>query len=85
MVTVITQNTSVKTTKIVIPHHLEKDVGIVGVLEQVAPEQPTQGRRIALVRERPSSRIDMLCTDLTLRSSTGPWGKRLAIVVYERD
>ena len=49
--TVIAQNTSVKTTKLAIPHPLEKDCAITGVLEQVAPEQPTQGRKIALVRE----------------------------------
>ncbi|KAI0754927.1 ectomycorrhiza-regulated esterase [Daedaleopsis nitida] len=47
--TVIAQNTSVKTTKISIPQPLEKDCAIVGVLEQLAPEQPTQGRRIALI------------------------------------
>ncbi|KAI0712203.1 ectomycorrhiza-regulated esterase [Earliella scabrosa] len=47
--TVIAQNTSVKTTKLAIPHPLEKDCAITGVLEQVAPEQPTQGRKIALI------------------------------------
>ncbi len=49
--TAIAQNTSVKTTKVAIPHPLESDCSIVGVLEQVALGQPTQGRRIALVRE----------------------------------
>ncbi|KAI9058270.1 alpha/beta-hydrolase [Trametes sanguinea] len=41
--------TSQKTTKLSIPHPHEKDCNIVGVLEQVAPGQPTQGRRIALI------------------------------------
>ena len=55
--TVIAQNTSVKTTKVAIPHPLETGCSIVGVLEQVAPEQPTQGRRIALVREHTTSLV----------------------------
>lgn len=41
--------TSQKTTKFSIPHPHEKDGNLVGVLEQLAPEQPTKGRRIALV------------------------------------
>ncbi|KAH9854650.1 alpha/beta-hydrolase [Lenzites betulinus] len=41
--------TSQKTTKFSIPHPHEKDGNIVGVLEQLAPEQPTKGKRIALV------------------------------------
>ncbi|KAI0670857.1 alpha/beta-hydrolase [Trametes maxima] len=41
--------TSQKTTKLAIPHTLEKDCTIVGVLEQIAPEQPTQGRKVALI------------------------------------
>ncbi|KAJ8523255.1 hypothetical protein ONZ45_g286 [Pleurotus djamor] len=36
-------------TKIHIPHTAEPDLSIVGVLEQHAPEQPTEGRRIALL------------------------------------
>ncbi|KAI0770337.1 ectomycorrhiza-regulated esterase [Fomes fomentarius] len=47
--TAIAQNTSVKTTKVTIPHPLESGCSIVGVLEQVALGQPTQGRRIALI------------------------------------
>ncbi|KAI8994115.1 alpha/beta-hydrolase [Trametes punicea] len=43
------ETTSQKTTKLAIPHPHETDCSIVGVLEQVAPEQPTQGRRIALI------------------------------------
>lgn len=42
-------NTSKKTTKLFIPHPDEEGVQIAGVLEQVAPEEPTQGRRIAFV------------------------------------
>ncbi|KAI0372117.1 alpha/beta-hydrolase [Pilatotrama ljubarskyi] len=41
--------TSQKTTKLQIPHPHEKDCAITGVLEQLAPEQQTQGRRIALI------------------------------------
>lgn len=40
-----------RSTKISIPHPLENDCAIVGILEQVSPEQPTRGRKIALVRE----------------------------------
>ena len=47
--TVITPSTSVKTTKLAIPQPAE-GCNIVGTLEQVAPDQPTQGRKIALVR-----------------------------------
>ncbi|KAI0632087.1 alpha/beta-hydrolase [Trametes polyzona] len=43
------ETTSQKTTKLAIPHPHEKDCAIIGVLEQLAPEQPTQGRRIALI------------------------------------
>ncbi|OJT13969.1 hypothetical protein TRAPUB_9453 [Trametes pubescens] len=41
-------STSQKTTKLAIPHPYEKDCAIAGVLEQIAPDQPTQGRKIAL-------------------------------------
>lgn len=41
--------TSKKTTKLVIPHPDEEGVTMVGVLEQVAPEGPTQGKKIALI------------------------------------
>ncbi|RPD62398.1 ectomycorrhiza-regulated esterase [Lentinus tigrinus ALCF2SS1-7] len=47
--TVITASTSVKTTKVAIPHPLEKDCTITGVLEQIAPDEPTEGRKIALI------------------------------------
>ncbi|KAI0354928.1 ectomycorrhiza-regulated esterase [Trametes cingulata] len=47
--TVMAPITTQKTTKLQIPHTYEKDCAITGVLEQVAPEQPTQGRRIALI------------------------------------
>ena len=43
-------STSKKTTKIAIPHSAHPEIAIVGVLEQVAPEEPTNGRKIALVR-----------------------------------
>jgi hypothetical protein len=36
-------------TKHYIPHPDEKDISIVGVLEQLAADQPTKGRGIALV------------------------------------
>nr|VWP01728.1 CBFD_NFYB_HMF domain-containing protein [Ganoderma boninense] len=42
-------NTSSKTTKIAIPHSAHPEIAIVGVLEQVAPEEPTNGRKIALI------------------------------------
>lgn len=42
--------TSKRTTKISIPHTLEEGCSLVGVLEQVDPDEPTQGRKIALVR-----------------------------------
>ncbi|KAH9933107.1 ectomycorrhiza-regulated esterase [Epithele typhae] len=48
--TVTAQNTSVKTTKVAIPHPQDERCTIVGTLEQVEPERPTQGRNIALVR-----------------------------------
>ena len=50
--TVVTENTSKKTTKVAVPHTIQQGIAIAGVLEQVAPEEPTQGRRIALVREQ---------------------------------
>ncbi|KAI0822246.1 alpha/beta-hydrolase [Trametes gibbosa] len=43
------ETTSQKTTKFSIPHPDEQDSTLVGVLEQLAPEQPTKGRRIALI------------------------------------
>lgn len=47
--TVVAQNTSVKTTKLAIPHPLAENCTIVGTLEQVSPEEDTHGRKIALV------------------------------------
>ena len=41
--------TTEKTTKLYVPHPHAENCSIAGVLEQVAPEQPTQGRHIALV------------------------------------
>ncbi|KZT73816.1 alpha/beta-hydrolase [Daedalea quercina L-15889] len=41
--------TSKKTTKLLIPHPHADNCSIVGMLEQLAPDEPTQGRRIALV------------------------------------
>jgi len=41
--------TSKKTTKLFIPHPHEENCSIAGVLEQLAPDQPTQGRKIALI------------------------------------
>jgi len=38
------------TTKHYIPHPEENNISIVGILEQLAPNQPTDGREIALVR-----------------------------------
>ncbi|PIL22565.1 hypothetical protein GSI_15254 [Ganoderma sinense ZZ0214-1] len=42
-------NTSKQTTKIAIPHTAQPGIAIVGVLEQVAPQEPTRGRKIALI------------------------------------
>jgi hypothetical protein len=44
------QTTTKKTTKLTIPHTLEPGVNLVGVLEQLEPDAPTRGRKIALVR-----------------------------------
>ncbi|KAI0768977.1 alpha/beta-hydrolase [Trametes elegans] len=49
LITTTAQPASQKTTKVAILHPYEKDCPIAGVLEQVEPEQPTQGRRIALI------------------------------------
>jgi len=38
-----------KTTKHFIPHREEHNTTIVGVLEQLAPDQPTEDRNICLV------------------------------------
>ncbi|KAH9936277.1 ectomycorrhiza-regulated esterase [Fomitopsis serialis] len=43
------QVTSEKTTKLFIPHPHAENCSIVGVLEQLEPYEPTQGRRIALI------------------------------------
>lgn len=40
---------SLKTTRIWIPHEIAKDCRIAGDLEQVAPDSPTQGRKLALI------------------------------------
>jgi len=40
---------STKSSKLTIPHPLESDCSLVGVLEQLAPEQSTHGRNIALI------------------------------------
>ncbi|KAH9891612.1 ectomycorrhiza-regulated esterase [Cubamyces lactineus] len=47
--TVAQETTTQRTTKLAIPHSHVQGCAIAGVLEQVAPEQPTQGRRIALI------------------------------------
>ncbi|KAH9950554.1 ectomycorrhiza-regulated esterase [Amylocystis lapponica] len=45
-----TVTTSKKTTKISIPHPADEHGGsLTGVLEQLAPDEPTQGRKIALI------------------------------------
>ncbi|KAF7422324.1 hypothetical protein PC9H_010480 [Pleurotus ostreatus] len=36
-------------TKLSIPHQAAPELSIVGVLEQVAPDQPTSGRKLALI------------------------------------
>lgn len=41
-------------TKLRIQHPTEPTIQIVGILEQLAPTQPTQGRKIALVRQHNS-------------------------------
>ncbi len=41
--------TSKKTTKLRVDHPKDPETPLTGVLEQVAPEESTQGRRIALV------------------------------------
>ena len=70
-------NTSVKTTKIAIPHPLEEDCAIAGVLEQVAPDQPTQGRKIALVSVVASARCPECPSNINAppRSSMARWGE----------
>lgn len=47
-------------TKLFIAHPTAENCSIVGILEQKAPEQPTRGRKIALV-----------CYDLTLLGYPG--------------
>jgi hypothetical protein len=42
----ITDRTS---TKLYIPHPVEGNYSIIGILNQLAPQQPTRGRKIALV------------------------------------
>ena len=37
-------------TKLSIHHIIEQDVTLVGILEQLAPHEPTQDRKLALVR-----------------------------------
>ena len=41
--------TSKKTTKIRVPHPKDPEHPLTGVLEQLDPEKPTQGRKLALV------------------------------------
>ncbi|KAI0917028.1 hypothetical protein AcW1_007670 [Taiwanofungus camphoratus] len=41
--------TSKRTIKLFIPHPYEANCSIAGVLEQLAPDEPTQGRKIALI------------------------------------
>ena len=36
-------------TKLSIPHTIGQDVTLVGILEQLAPDEPTQDRKLALV------------------------------------
>ena len=42
--------TTKKTTKYRIPHPKDLDSPLTGVLEQLDPDQPTHGRKVALVR-----------------------------------
>ncbi len=67
--------TSKKTTKLVIPHPDEEGVTMVGVLEQVAPEGPTQGKKIALVGVRISIKIYLSVNCAIFRSYMGQWGE----------
>ncbi|KAI0035215.1 Alpha/Beta hydrolase protein [Vararia minispora EC-137] len=41
--------TSRKTTKLVIPHSSAEGINLVGLLEQLDPEAPTEGQRVALI------------------------------------
>lgn len=66
--------TSKKTTKLFIPHPHAESCSVAGVLEQLAPEEPTQGRKIALVRtqsSRPKLNTIPYCP---CRSSMAVWG-----------
>ena len=40
-----------RTTRLWIPHTVATNIEIAGDLEQVDPDQPTEGRKVALVRE----------------------------------
>ena len=40
---------SQKSTRLAIPHPNEPGCEIIGILEQVEPDEPTQGRKIALI------------------------------------
>ena len=67
--------TSKQTTRLVIPHPDEEGVKIVGVLEQVAPEQPTRGRKIAFVSSRVLLIILTMKTSALFRSCMEQWGE----------
>ncbi|KAK0213520.1 Alpha/Beta hydrolase protein [Armillaria fumosa] len=59
-----TQRTS---TKISIPHSTEPNCSIVGILEQLAPNQPTNGRKIALILHGSAGHKDYLYHKLLAR------------------
>ena len=54
-------STSKKTTKIAIPHTAQPEIAIAGILEQVAPTEPTSGRKIALVRKQRHLHVLLYC------------------------
>ncbi|KAK0459971.1 Alpha/Beta hydrolase protein [Desarmillaria tabescens] len=47
-------------TKISIPHPIEPNCSIVGILEQLTPDQPTNGRKIALILHGSAGHKDYL-------------------------
>ena len=71
--------TTKKTTKLYIPHPHAENCSIVGVLEQLAPEQPTQGRRIALVSPPIVQRTIPSASDPSVDSPRITWVNTLSV------
>lgn len=78
--------TTRKSTKVSIPHSDLPGVNLVGILEQVQPDAPTQGRDIALVRLFPLSVRAVPFSGLKLfsrgRFCTVPWGEFDHVVLF---